>query len=72
MSYWRITPYANNDADYCVLPARTEADHRAALEYAKDRLEAGWDDLEPGGVFTVTIELCLSELPDVDAEEPTP
>jgi hypothetical protein len=57
--YWKITPYHNRDADFCVMPGDTEEDHRAALEYAQDRLEVEWDEAKPGKEPTpVTIQLC--------------
>ena len=62
--YWRVEPYNTHDADYCVMPADTEADHRAALEYAQARIEDGWDQLEPGQKATVTIELCEGDMPE--------
>ena len=57
MKYWMIEPYSNNDFDYCVMPADTEEQHRKALEYAIERLEAAWDSLEVGEKATVTLEL---------------
>ena len=64
MPFWKIEPYNNHDADYCVMPANTETDHRSALEYAQARIEAGWDQIKEGQKTTVTIELCTGELPD--------
>ena len=65
--HWKIAPFENKDANYCLLPADTETDHHYALEYAQDRLEQGWDELafEPFGTqCTVTIELCYGKIPD--------
>lgn len=67
--YWQITPYHTNDADYWVGPAETEADHRAALEYAQARLEQAWDQLEPGMLASVTIERCIGEMPSTDFDD---
>jgi len=61
--YWKITPYETIDADYCVMPAGSDADHYAALKYGYDRLESGWDQLEPGQQITVTIKLCEGDMP---------
>ncbi len=59
--YWKITPYHNHDADYCVMPGNTENEHWAALDYAHERLESGWDQLKPGQLATITIECCDGE-----------
>ena len=59
--HWEIEPYHDNEADICEMPAKTEDDHREALEYAKDRLEELWDDLEIGQEATVKIRLCAIE-----------
>lgn len=64
--YWEIRPYHNNDADSCVLPAETQADHKAALEYAQARLEEAWDQLQPGMMASVTIERCQGDMPQID------
>jgi len=64
--YWQITPYHNSDADCACFPAETEADHRAALEYAQERLEMAWDQLTLGMLASVTIELCNGEMPEND------
>ena len=69
MPYWEITPHDNSDYDSCVLPAETEGDHRAALEYAKAQLESLWDSTAHNvGKKTVTIELHLGQMPDFDNE----
>ena len=66
--YWKVSPYHTNDADHCVLPAETEADHSAALEYAQARLEEARDKSKPGIPASVTIELCMGDMPiDDDA-----
>ena len=31
MMYWKIEPHEDTDYDYCVMPADTEKDHKAAL-----------------------------------------
>lgn len=64
--YWKIEPYNNGDADYCVMPAESEEDHRAALEYAQARIEDGWDQLKSGKKAVVTIELCDGDMPECD------
>ena len=64
--YWKIEPYQTNDADCCVLPAETEEDHRAALEYAQARMEDIWDGLEVGEKKTITIQLCEGKMPETD------
>lgn len=64
--FWEVTPYHTKDADSCVLPAQTEDNHRAALEYAKDRLEELWDQLSPGESASVTIEFCSGDMPEVN------
>jgi len=46
--YWEIEPYHNNQADSCIMPAETDADHHAAFEYAKARLEEIWEEAEIG------------------------
>jgi hypothetical protein len=58
MKYWEITPHEDSSYDFCLMPANTEEQHRAALEYAQARLESGWDGLEVGQEITVTIKLC--------------
>ena len=62
--YWKITPYHNEDADFCVLPAETEEDNREALKYAQERIEEGWDATAHGS-FTVIVkmELCVGPIP---------
>ena len=66
--YWRISPYHDlSEADDCIMPAETEEHHRFALEYAKDRLEEGWDGTAHGKKsVTVTMELCDGEMPKED------
>lgn len=65
MPYWTITPHQSRDYDVAVMPAETEADHRAALEYAQARLEEAWDSLaSEGGPKSVTIELHPGPMPD--------
>jgi len=64
--YWKVTPYHNHDADFCVMPGETRLDHRNAFDYAHDRLEAGWDQLKPGQSTTVIIECCDGEMPELD------
>lgn len=64
--YWKIEPYETRDADYCVMAAETEDDHRAALDYAYKRLEDQWDQLRPGEEAMVTIRLCEGEVPEVE------
>jgi hypothetical protein len=58
--YWKITPHHhNNDYDYCVMPGNTQEDHRAALEYAQDRLEEEWSQASPGETTNpVIMERC--------------
>jgi len=60
--FWKITPYHNNDCDICIIPVEKEEDHWDALEYAKERLEAGWDGIEVGEKVVVTMEFCEGEL----------
>ena len=65
MPYWTITPHENRDYDVAVLPAETEADHRAALDYAQRQMEDAWDSLSiDGGPRTVTLELHGGPIPD--------
>jgi len=54
-----------------VMPAETEEHHRSALQYAKDRLEEGWDGTAHGKkAVTVTMELCDGEMPqEADAQQ---
>lgn len=63
--YWQIEPYHSDSADCCVLPANTEEEHRAALEYAKERLEEVWDEMEPGESRDITLKLRNGEMPEV-------
>ena len=65
--YWKITPYHNHDADYCVMPGDSENEHKDALSYAQYRLEEAWDQLKPGTSATVTIECCEGEMPETDS-----
>lgn len=41
---WKISPYHNSEADFCIIRAETEKDHQEALQYAKNRLEELWDE----------------------------
>ena len=69
MPYWEISPHYDSDYDSSVMPAETEKDHRAALEYAKDRLESAWDSLaHEEGPKSVTIQLHKGPMPDLDDE----
>lgn len=63
--YWEITPHKSPDFDSCVMPGNTEQDHQDALEYAKDVLEQGWDEVTPGDVVTVSIQIIDGVMPDV-------
>ena len=70
--YWKIEPHESIDADYCLMPASSNSDHHAALRYAQDRLEEGWDEMANmpfGTPVTVTIELLEGEIPDNEEEE---
>jgi len=67
--YWKIEPYHTRDADYCVMPAETEKDNRAALIYAQDRIEDLWDQLNQGQKATVIIELCEGDMPYCDSDD---
>lgn len=63
MPYWKIEPSSDRDSDFTVLPGNSEADHRTALEYAQDRLEAAWDRAEIGsGPCPITIEYCEGDI----------
>ena len=71
MPYWEITPHESDEFDYCVMPAETETDHRAALEYAQARLEQLWDSTAWEGSpkkVSVTIEIKKEPMPDFDSE----
>ena len=59
--YWQITPSHSEDADYCLLPAETDADNQAALAYANERLAVAFNQLTPGMLASVTIELCKGD-----------
>lgn len=62
---WIVAPHASFDYDEWWRRARTPEDARAALDYARARLEEVWDECELGsGPRTVTIELR-----EVDSEE---
>lgn len=70
MPYWEITPHKNKYFDSTIMPAETEGDHRAALEYAMERLEALWDSAAYNeGPKTVTIELHNGEIPELEEVE---
>jgi hypothetical protein len=54
MPHWEISPYPDlREADYRVMPAETDADHHAALDYAKERLESLWDGADLDETITV-------------------
>lgn len=61
--YWSISPspYIGSEGS-AFLRADSEADHRKALEFAQQRLEEGWDSLEVGDSFSVTLELCRGNI----------
>ena len=63
--YWEISPYHNQDADCRVMSAESDEDHHKALEYATERLEQAWDELEPGKTVTVTMGLHDDPMPDI-------
>jgi len=56
--HWEIEPYHNNEADICILPAKTDDDHHRALKYAQEILEGLWDGMEVGQEASVKIRLC--------------
>jgi hypothetical protein len=58
---WIVTPHQSSEFDDWVGPAETEEHHQAALAYAKDRLEALWDQCEDGDSFEVLIERKMVE-----------
>jgi hypothetical protein len=60
--YWKITYSNTQDAGISRLPAETPDDHEFAMQYAKNRLEKLWGDLDPDQKATVTIELCSGDL----------
>jgi|WetSurSiteA1Bulk_404760.scaffolds.fasta_scaffold30202_2 hypothetical protein len=62
--YWEIEPSHDPDFDSCCMPTSTEKHHRAALAYAKQRLEEAWDSLTPDGVATVKIALRSGDIPE--------
>lgn len=62
--YWKIEPYHNNEADFCVMPANNDTQHHSALEYATKRLEDEWDAAEVGQKITVSMELREGEMPE--------
>jgi hypothetical protein len=69
MPYWEITPYHDRwNAESCVLPAETDEDHHAALDYAKERLEGLWDQAEHDKTYQVTITLRSGQIPDLEEE----
>lgn len=66
MPHWEITPYHDREeADLAVLPAETDADHHAALDYAKERLESLWDGTDLDKTITVTMTLRSGPMPDL-------
>jgi len=72
MPYWTVTPHEDSQYDCCILPAESEADHRAALEYAQARLESLWDSTAWDGSpkqVTVTMEIKDGEMPQFDDDE---
>lgn len=61
--YWKITPHAEPNYDYCILPAYLNEPYSPALEYAIARLAENFYAMEAGGdVFVLTIELCDDEI----------
>lgn len=68
---WEIEPHhSSSDFDACVLPGNTQEDHRAALAYAKDRLEDVWDRLEIGETGTVKLKRRIEDPDDPTAPDP--
>jgi hypothetical protein len=69
MPYWEVAPHENTDYDSALFPAETEDNHRAALDYAKERLESLWDSaIAGGGAQTVSITLHKGDMPDFEVE----
>ena len=62
--YWKITPHDNAEYDCATMPANTEEDHRAELNYAKDRLEKLWDNAESNHPESVVVELVCRNIID--------
>ena len=63
--YWKITPHKNAEFDSCVLPAENNADHLAALEYAKERIEDAMDCMEEdSGPIAIIVELHEGDFPE--------
>lgn len=57
VTVWVVTPHHDQDYDECWLAAETDADHHAALKYAKDRLEDLWDDTAYDETLLVTVTM---------------
>ena len=67
--YWKITPYHNNDADFCIMPGNNNGEHREVLKYAYNRLEGIWDQAVAGNpAVSVTLELLSGPCPELDIE----
>lgn len=66
MPYWVIDPFHDREeADHAILPAETDEDHHAALDYAKERLESLWDQADLDKPVTVTMTLCSGPMPAI-------
>jgi hypothetical protein len=65
MPHWEITPHHDEaEADSTIMPAETDADHHAALDYAKERLESLWDQADHDKTVTVTMTLRSAPMPE--------
>lgn len=67
--HWKIEDDSENGtenepADYHILPANSEYQHRVALVSMMNSLEAMWDQIEIGEKKSLTIELCKDETPE--------
>lgn len=66
---WKVTPYHNNEADFCIIPIYKEEDNNTALEYAKNRLEQLWDESYDDKELEIRVKMELIEMPETEVED---
>ena len=69
--YTQITPYHNNQADFCIIPIWGEQSHREALDYAKARLEEQWDSTAHDETIVSKVEMKIIHMHGSEIEDAT-
>ena len=68
---WQITPYHNNQADFCIIPIWGEQSHREALDYATARLEEQWDSTAHDETIVSKVEMKIIHMHGSEIEDAT-